>query len=504
MVEYSRHEKLKRLGSRFGGPAGSLLVHAIIVLALTRWIVHEIPEPAGPGVTVETVEDAPPAIDPPPPEPAVGEDAPPSPPVVSAPKMKMPAPDLESLPAEVSAPSPPVPSASITREVLEESVPAPTRFSGRTEERRKKLLHRHVPEHALSIERALTRALDWLRDRQNADGSWGPVSGAKTRTQERCRLTGLVLMTYLAHGETGSSREYGHAVRDAMMYLLEAQDGSGHFCPVVPFSSPGHADDLGVYGHAIATYALCEAYGLTRAPVLRDPLRKALTVIVEGQQRGGGWDHRYQKAEWSDLSVAGWQVQALCAGRAAGVLVPGLEEALERFPRALAAHHAGEGVFHYRIGIKTPVSHDYMTGVAVVCLQLMGSGGHELAQAGLGHLRRCRISEWDEGWEKVASRRSFNIAYEWYYTTQALFHAGGGPWRDWNKRFAPMLLDAQERDGCWKPPSGDPSGEEIISVTAYSALALQVYYRILPSFQREPSACEHASAWTSEVDVHLD
>ena len=68
----------------------------------------------------------------------------------------------------------------------------------------------------------------------------------------------------------------------------------------------------------------------TGAPSLREPVEKAVAVIVKGQQAGGGWDHRYQREQWSDLSVTGWQVQALKAAQTAGVSVEGLAEALEK------------------------------------------------------------------------------------------------------------------------------------------------------------------------------
>jgi hypothetical protein len=316
-------------------------------------------------------------------------------------------------------------------------------------------------------------------------------------------LTGLALLCYLAHGETPQSEAYGETVQRALRYLLAEQDEkTGRFCP---FSKTvGSHDDIGVYGHAIATYALAEAYGLTRSPVLREPVEAAVRVILDGQQNGGGWDHRYQHEKWSDLSVGGWQIQALKAAQTARVQVDGIDPALEKSVAFVRGMHAGEGRFYYRLGNKTPNGDlDYMTGVAVLCMQLAGAADAEEVKAGLGYLRDVECSEWEEGWEKTARNKSFNIAYEWYYTTQAVFQKGGSRWSRWNNRFAPMLIGAQHPSGAWKPPaeSGSEVSKDIIYTTSFCTLSLEVYYRILPSFKQVRN---RAAQFTFEGDVRIE
>jgi len=86
---------------------------------------------------------------------------------------------------------------------------------------------------------AVMRALRWLKEHQNADGSWA-------RSQQPA-MTGLGLLAFLAHGETPSSVEFGETVEKAIRWLVDNQEGSGHFR-----GRDGHD-----YSHLIATYALC-------------------------------------------------------------------------------------------------------------------------------------------------------------------------------------------------------------------------------------------------------
>ncbi len=74
--------------------------------------------------------------------------------------------------------------------------------------------------------------------------------------------------------------------------------------------------------------------------------------------------------------------------------------------------------------------------------------------------------------------------------TQVKFQQGGGTWDSWNNQFAPVFINNQNRDGSWTSPARSganiPFGFEHFFgpafSTAMSALTLQVYYRILPTF----------------------
>ena len=72
-----------------------------------------------------------------------------------------------------------------------------------------------------------------------------------------------------------------------------------------------------MYSHAIATMALCEAYGLSKDPRLKEPAQRAINFIAQSQNKyDGGW--RYSPGMAGDTSVFGWQMFALRSARLAG------------------------------------------------------------------------------------------------------------------------------------------------------------------------------------------
>ena len=73
----------------------------------------------------------------------------------------------------------------------------------------------------------------------------------------------------------------------------------------------------GMYAHAIATLALCEAYGQTRDSKLKEPAQRAVNFILAAQDpKGGGW--RYSPRQPGDTTVTGWQLMSLKSAKTAG------------------------------------------------------------------------------------------------------------------------------------------------------------------------------------------
>ena len=323
--------------------------------------------------------------------------------------------------------------------------------------------------HYAATEAAVNKALEWLKNHQEADGSWGP---------RRTAMTGLGLLTFLAHGETTGSKKYGATVRKAIEYLSRIQREDGALYSSL--NTSGNGGDPGCYEHAIATYALCEAYGLTKIPDLKERMEKALKIIVSGQQGGGLWNYGYLKNDRHDLSVSGWQVQALKAGYINGAEVDGLHESLNKAIAGIKTMQNQEsGFFGY--SSPNPGGNKFsMTGVGVLCQQLLGAGTNKSVAAGLQALNEASCD-----WKNPPPW----AMYAWYYVTQAKFQANKpSMWNIWNEQFATELPKYQEEDGHWNAPLGkDGTSEETSSGPVYSttlaALTLQVYYRILPTFK---------------------
>jgi hypothetical protein len=469
---------LKRLSERFGAPAVSIAVHAAVILVLVNMVVFKTLD-TGREVQVQVVEVQEVELEqieqqleelPPDENLLAPEEECIEPPDAPTDEFTADAPDLAGL--AVSAVQSPLVMKGL--------------FAGRTEGARQKQLAQFAGEYAQRVEEAVRRGLDWLKTQQHADGWWGEEWKSRIENDQRAvRLTSLGLLAFLAHGETPQSPEYGETVRRAIDYLLRQQDAeTGLFVPLAENRPEKGGEDLGVYAHAQAVYALAEAYALTRAPALKAPVERGLAVIMAGQLDNGTWGNWYEQPI-ADSSATSWQVQALKAAQAAGIRMNGLAAAMRRAEGGIAYLYKGEGVWYYRKGeiIKTwrdggPV----MSGAMVLSLQLLGLQNDAMVNDGLRYLTGFGVTDWNTAWENPINK-SLPATYEWYYNTQAVFQRGGSRWKAWNTDFAPMLLNHQHEEGWWLGIGQDTAEEKLYS-TSLCTLALQVYYRILPTFQR--------------------
>ena len=335
-------------------------------------------------------------------------------------------------------------------------------------------------------EDAVLRALRWLKNNQDEDGSWSKVD--KT---DPVAMAGLALLCFLAHNETPSSPEFGATVEKAMKYLVSKQAPNGVF-----------GRD---YTHGIATYAVSEGFALTKIMALKDAMDKGIDVIIKGQQPQGGFNYGYAKADRWDLSVAGWQFQALKAARMAGCTHEGLEDAVKKGLQFLKtqAFSTAQGGFGYCgvPGAPGTSASPSMTGAGVLCMQLMGMPAAAEVKAGLEFLKDVQC-QWDNASPgKDGKGGGKNTIYAWYYITQAKFQRGGAEWESWNKMFSRQIVLGQQKDGHWE--HGDHSDGPVYA-TAFCTLMLEVYYRYLPSYQKVEEAPPPATtAPAEEVSVKV-
>ncbi len=345
------------------------------------------------------------------------------------------------------------------------------------------------------IERSTTKGLNWLRDHQNADGSWGEAPDRSPA------MTALATLAFLAHGETPSSQEYGTCVLKAIRKLIEYGNGANSDGLI---AAPGNG-----YGHAMVAYALSESFALTKIPMIEDAMNKTIGRVVTGQNSLGSYNYVYNNAPQkesdgaprSDLSVAGWNYQALKAAFAAGCTVKGLETAIEtgKTTGLKKTHYVAGGGFSYAGSAKggngaSPT----MTAVGTLCLQLYGEGKSKEAQDGLKWIETTAGGKlMDCDWQAAGG----TSLYQWYYQTQALFQGysgSGGNWDAWNKEFQKALMKEQESDGHWTSPADKYGKKEpewglkgidgYVYSTTLCCLMLEVYYRFLPMYQVEGAA----------------
>ena len=314
---------------------------------------------------------------------------------------------------------------------------------------------------------AVLRALRWLQARQQPDGSWpGPAPA----------MTGLALLCFLGHAETpGESEEFGNTVRRGIEWLLANQQPDGRFA----------GRDEHDYSLPIAAYALCEASALTRIPKIGKAAERSVELIVRGQNSGGGWNYNCARSDRNDTSYTGWCVQALRAAELAGLRNEGLAEAMQRAVEGLRKNAHPEGGFGY-----TSPGQTGLTGVGVLCLQLLGRPNSPEARRGLAWLEQVTC-EWNDPW-------GARPLYYWYYATQAKFHGGGSAWARWDPEFAEELVrnqtvvpqdpDTDRALGYWDTP-GPAENYGLIYSTTLCTLTLEVYYRYLATYARvEPAS----------------
>jgi len=335
----------------------------------------------------------------------------------------------------------------------------PGLYGGRTNAGRKAALRKHGG--SAKTESAVLRALRWLKDHQNEDGSW-------SRSEPRS-MCGLALLSFLSHGETPASEEFGPTVQRAMQYLAN-QMMAGRV-------RKG-------YRNGIATYALSESYGLTKIPFLKGAMEEGVQKIIDGQMGCGGWNYGYSQGDRWDLSVGGWQLQAMKAAYVAGAENSGLEQAIKKGLLYLKKVAFANNRFGYS---KAGAGSAAMQGAGTLCLQLLGEGKSKEAKAGCGQIEKRTLN-----WAQCGGHGTG--AYAWYYETQSMFHHGTKTWRPWNKMFRPVLLKNQHEDGHWEPihevPKGGdaskkrtPPEYEPYMITCFCCLMLQVYYRYLPTYK---------------------
>ncbi len=337
-------------------------------------------------------------------------------------------------------------------------------------------------------EKAVEQGLLWLAAHQNEDGSWDfrefhqnsflwcvcsddGVGNERSQTA----ATGMALLPFLGAGYTHQKGKHKETVQKGLDWLISHQRmDSGDLNPRVFGNSQ-------MYGHGLASIALCEAYGMTKDKKLLSPAKRAIGFIVRAQDsQRGGW--RYRPNSGSDTSVVGWQVMALKSAQLAGLDVP--EKTLKDARKYLLSVESSKnsGRFGYtNRSPKTP-----MTAQGLLCLLLIGADKKDEER-----LRRGG----DYLLKNLPQRHDRSTSYYWYHATQVMFHLQGKYWEAWNKRMREVLLNRKKTGGniyyqrtygaeagSWDDHDQYENHGGRIMATSLRLLMLEVYYRHLPLY----------------------
>ena len=361
-------------------------------------------------------------------------------------------------------------------------------------------------------EAAVAMGLRWLALHQAQDGHWSfrefhkhartePFPGGKIfedtcqnrgNSSEDTGATGLALLPFLGAGITQKvpkekqTVDYHATVLAGLTYLMKRQNKEG-----------AYAD--GAYSHAIATIAMCEAFGLTNDPLLKVSSQRALDNIFSRQDpAGGGW--RYGAREAGDMSVTGWMLMAIKSGQMAGLRVNAQRmKTMEKFIEA-CQDPKNKGQFFYLPS--EPGNVGTMTSVGMLCKLYLGvRPANENMLAASDYVKK----------QPPGVNRDI---YYLYYATQAMHHMGpaAGSWKFWNEgpdgsgRNGIRNFFVSEQYGGPRRPNdknahqkgsffigttpgniSDTEGGRLMH-TALALLSLEVYYRHLPLYRREMAA----------------
>ncbi len=369
-------------------------------------------------------------------------------------------------------------------------------FRHRTEGRRAEIAQSRGGSEG--TEHAVEMGLDFLARIQFPDGRWSlhelppgvnlpdPALGSM---QADTAATGLALLAYLGAGYTHLDDKHRTIVDKGLAWLVRNQKPDGDLFT-------GGSRPAWFYSHGIAAIALCEAFGMTQDPELREPAQAAIRFICETQHpTRGGWRYDLDsqgRSRESDTSVSGWQLLALKSAQMAGLEVP--SEVLAKVDAwldlAQAPQAGGQYVYNpfaadsseQRAGRNPNLA---MTAEAMLMRIYLGRNRENpRLVAGADFLRRNPP-------EVGTQQQPLRDCYYWYYATQAMFQMQEPYWTEWNDRLRPLMESGQEQTGplagSWHPlrPVPDRWGHAggRLYVTTLHLLMLEVYYRHLPLFQ---------------------
>jgi hypothetical protein len=386
---------------------------------------------------------------------------------------------------------------------------------------------------------AVLDGMRWLARHQNVDGSWGalslrdhcdadhPCADPKTifTTHYDEGLTALALLTFLGAGfsheteaflidpVTGKKYVLGTIVKSGLKWLTEHQNPDGSFGKDRPF----------MYCQALATMALCEAYGLTQNRYWHEPAQKAVDYLQAAQRPNpsgqGQWGWRYvgrQEVERfhqgdsvdeqfkrelydADTSVTGWCVMALKSARMAGLDVqqPALDGGLA-FAKWVTADNGLVGYIDPKgAGATVTGPNDHFiyhpAGMSALGMCIRTFTAHDENDPFLDLAAKQVVKDLPQ----VSKDRLSVDYYYWYYGSLAINQldgpdspkkGGGRYWGMWNKAMIDALLSLQDKSpkscnqGGWLVGdrwsySGGP-----VYATAINVLTLEVAYRYPNAF----------------------
>ncbi|MEO6594799.1 MAG: prenyltransferase/squalene oxidase repeat-containing protein [Planctomycetota bacterium] len=348
-----------------------------------------------------------------------------------------------------------------------------------------------APASVATMHEVVERALDWLARHQDDDGKWdadgfmkhdveGEVCDGPGNATHDVAVTGLAMLAMLSNGSTLRSGLHKQNLLSAMQWLRQQQQDNGLF-------GANAAHDF-IYDHAIATYAMCEAYGRSKYQLLADSAQRGINYLESHRNPLGVW--RYQPRDGdNDSSVTAWCLFACVSGDSYGLKVN--PDSLQLGGLWLDQVSDPTGLHGYtKQGERSSRNQgDHATRFPV-------EKGEAITAAAL--LCRYRLKQLPE--QKPIMQAAANLLaakppswrpdagtideYYWYFATLAMQQVGGRHWFDWQKRLEPAVAKTQHADqakqnlvgswdpiGVWGENGGRVYSTALLAMTARAAMS---------------------------------
>lgn len=329
-----------------------------------------------------------------------------------------------------------------------------------------------------SSEGSVAQGLQWMSRHQAADGYWSFAHEAlckdKTCTcsgtwKADTAATALCLLSFYAAGQTHESKgPYQRPIVAGVDWLIKQQKASGDLS--------GGDTEQPLLAHAVAMFALCEAYAMTNDDRLGVVAQSAIRFSEIQQNSDGGWAAK--PGGRSSTEVVGWQILALRSGQLTHLKIePKTLQRCKDYLRKCQTSTPGQFA-ESPGGDATPAS----TAAGLLAAYLLGAKSTSPVMiAGVKEL---------QAYPPSADARDTGY---WFFATQVLRRHSPEAWQAWNQQTRRLLVEAQQKEGCakgsWNPekPTVDEQGRPRgrLYVTGLSALTLEDYYRYLPIYKVE-------------------
>jgi hypothetical protein len=308
------------------------------------------------------------------------------------------------------------------------------------------------------VRMAIERGLRWLHAHQDQDGRWdcddfgkhdpkGKRSDNPGNAIHDVGVTALALLAFLGDGNTTSSGPYREAVSKAVRWLQKQQGRNGLF-------GTKASHDF-IYDHAIASFAMCEAYGLSKSKALRQSAQRGINYLESHRNPYACW--RYQPRDNdNDSSVTAWCIKAYQSAKSFGLEtnaqamkiaanfldeltdpVTGMIGYTKRGERS--SRHPGD---HSR---NFPVEKgEALTAAGLSSRFVLGQKPEKSVVMKLS-AKRLLVKP-----PSAKDKRAIDHYY-WYHGTSAMQQMGGEYWNRWSRSVTRAILTTQR-------PSGNVAG----------------------------------------------